>query len=66
MKSKYEIEVQLSGQNGNVFNLMAIVTRALKDHGVSMDEIAEFKKEVTSSKSYDQALRVMMDWVKVN
>ena len=59
-----DISVQLVGQNGNVFNLMGIVIRALRNN-VSGDEVDDFISEVTSSKSYHEALAVMMQWVDV-
>ena len=59
------ISVQLSGQDGNVFNLMGIVIRALRENGFG-DEVDDFVSEVTSSKSYHEALAVMMQWVDVH
>ena len=60
-----DISVQLVGQNGNVFNLMGIVIRALRSNGFG-DEVDDFVSEVTSSKSYHEALAVMMQWVDVH
>jgi len=64
MKSKYDIEVKIIGEDGNVFNLMGIVSRALREHGVEKAEIEQFRKECMSG-DYDNALRTMMDWVRV-
>jgi hypothetical protein len=64
MKSKYDIEVKLTGQDGNVFNLISIVSRALREN-VSREEADAFFKDVTQAKDYDHALRIMMDWVRV-
>ena len=60
-----DISVQLTGQDGNVFNLMGIVIRALHSNGFG-DEVDDFISEVTSSKSYHEALAVMMSWVDVH
>ena len=60
-----DISVQLTGQDGNVFNLMGIVIRALRNNGFG-DEVDDFISEVTSSKSYHEALAVMMQWVDVH
>ena len=60
-----DISVQLTGQDGNVFNLMGVVIRALRSHGFG-DEVDDFISEVTSSKSYHEALAVMMQWVDVH
>ena len=59
-----EITVQLVGQNGNVFNLMAIVANALRKNGFG-EEVQCFITDDTSSKSYHEALAVMMRWVDV-
>lgn len=60
-----DISVQLTGQDGNVFNLMGVVIKALRNNG-SGDEVDDFISEVTSSKSYHEALAVMMQWVDVH
>lgn len=62
--SKTGIKVKLIGEDGNVFNLIGICSKALKDHKMS-DKVTEFQKEVTSSHSYEEALCVMMDWFDV-
>ena len=59
-----DISVQLTGQDGNVFNLMGIVSRALRTNGFG-NEVDDFVSEVTSCKSYHEALAVMMSWVDV-
>ena len=59
-----DISVQLTGQDGNVFNLMGVVIRALRSNGFG-DEVDDFVSEVTSCKSYHEALAVMMSWVDV-
>jgi hypothetical protein len=56
-----DIEVTLTGQDGNVFNLMGIVSKALPAH-----EVYEFRADVMSAQSYDEALRKMMEWVVVH
>ena len=60
-----DISVQLTGQDGNVFNLMGAVIRALRSNGFG-NEVEDFISEVTSSKSYHEALAVMMQWVDVH
>jgi hypothetical protein len=62
--SKTNINVKLTGNDGNVFNLICICTQALRKHGLK-DKIAEFQSEVTSSKSYEEALGVMINWFNV-
>ena len=59
-----EIEVQLTGNDGNAFAIMASVRKALKRAGVSADEVAEYTKQ-SQSGDYDNLLRVAMSWVTV-
>lgn len=60
-----EVTVQLTGENGNIFNLLAIVERGLKNHKVSRNEIAELHTKIFECGSYDEALLVLTNWVNV-
>lgn len=65
-KMKYpNITVKLVGEDGNIFNLMGKVQKALKKAGVSKEEQSQFLEEVSQSNSYDQALQVIMEWMEV-
>ncbi len=59
-----EIEVQLTGNDGNAFAVMGAVKKALKRAKVSADEITEYTKQSMSG-DYDNLLRVAMSWVTV-
>jgi hypothetical protein len=59
-----DVYVQLSGTDGNTGNIMGAVTRALKRHGASQDEIAAMRAEMMSG-DYDNVLRTAMRWVTV-
>ena len=59
-----EIEVQLTGQDGNAFAIMGAVSTALRKGGVPKDEINEYTKESMSG-DYDNLLRTAMSWVTV-
>lgn len=59
-----DIEVQLTGHNANVFNLMSLVTLAMKREGYE-DLVDEFRAEIHSSASYGEALKIMKEWVNV-
>ena len=56
------ITVQLSGNDGNAFAIMATVRKALRRAGVSADEVSEYVKQSTAG-DYDNLLRVAMSWV---
>lgn len=63
---KYDIDVQLSGQNGNIFNLIGVVSAHLRDEGVPSKEITAFTNEVFDSGSYEEALRTIAEYVNVS
>jgi hypothetical protein len=57
------ITVRLVGEDGNIYAIMARVTRALRGAGAPRDEQKAFQDAVTTSRSYDEALGVVMSWV---
>ena len=59
------VEVQMTGQNGNIFAIMGRVQKAMKRAGFAK-ESKELVKEVTSSHSYSEALEVIADYVEVS
>jgi len=72
MEPKFDIEVQLTGKDGNAFNLMGLVSREMKraktEDGTKMctqDDVNQFIKEATES-DYDHLLSTCMKWVNVN
>lgn len=66
MSTKYpEIEVQLSGNDGNAYAIMGAVQRALKRAEVPQHEIEQYLNQSMSG-DYDNLLRVAMNWVSVS
>ena len=63
-KTKTNIKVKLIGEDGNIFNLIGIVSKALRKAG-EKDLAKTFENEVMSSDSYESALGVIMDYVIV-
>jgi hypothetical protein len=59
-----DVQVQLVGEDGNAFAIMGRVASALKDAGVSKEEIDEYYAESTSG-DYDHLLRTAVKWVAV-
>lgn len=57
-------KVQLTGKDGNVFNLLGICTKALKKVGM-YQESTELTNKVFGCGSYDEALCVMMEYCDV-
>jgi hypothetical protein len=64
--TKYpEIEVQLSGEDGNAFAILRTVTTALRRAGIAKEERDSFFDEATSG-DYDHLLQTSMSWVTVS
>ena len=56
---------RLIGENGNIYNLMGIVSKTLKEAG-EHEKADEMVKRITSdAKSYDEALAMLMEYVDV-
>ena len=54
----------LIGQDGNVFNLIGLAARTLRENGLA-DQAKEMTQRAFGSGSYDQALGVIMDYVNI-
>lgn len=66
MKPKYpEVQVQLSGEDGNAFFIIGRVTRAMRKGGAPEKDCKAFAKEAMSG-NYDNVLRAAMKWVNVS
>lgn len=55
---------KLIGEDGNIFNLMGIASRTLRRAGLDT-EAKEMVDRITKSKSYDEALVIIMEYVEV-
>lgn len=57
---------KLIGENGNIFNLMGIASRTLKENGLC-DRVEEMSKKTMEGEatSYDEALRIIMEYVEI-
>lgn len=56
--------VQLTGEDGNIFNLMGLASRALKRAGQAT-QAREMLDRVMSSKSYEDALNIISDYCDI-
>ena len=61
---KVKPDCALIGQDGNIFNLMGIASRTLKQNGMA-DEAKEMCSRVTSSGSYYEALNIIGEYVNI-
>lgn len=57
-------ECKLVGENGNIFNLTAIASNALRRDG-QMQRAREMQQRIFSSHSYDEALSIISQYVEV-
>jgi hypothetical protein len=63
-KPRYDIDVKLTGGDGNAFALLGQVRRALQKAGAPPEEYDKFFKEATAG-DYDELLATCMEWVNV-
>lgn len=59
-----DVEVQLTGVDGNAFVVLGTVSQALRRAGYG-DEVKEFQAEATSG-DYDNLLATVFKWVEVS
>jgi len=57
-------KVKLTGEDGNVFNLVGICSRALKNAG-QKENAKEMQKKIFSCGSYSEALAIMSEYCEV-
>lgn len=55
-------KVKLVGQDGNIYNILGIASRALKEAGYA-NEAKEMQAEVFASDSYQEALSIVLQYV---
>lgn len=65
MTPKFDVDVKLSGQDGNAFAIMGRVREAIRKAGGTSEELKEFIEEATSG-DYDNLLQTCMKWVYVS
>ena len=56
------IVIDLKSPQGNVFYLMGLANRLIKELGLSAEEIAEFKREQASATTYAVHLAILRKW----
>ena len=61
-----EIEVQLSGADGNVFSIIGSVSAALRRARVPREEIDAFQEEAMNCDSYDGVIQLCMRTVEIS
>jgi hypothetical protein len=59
-----DVEVQLSGEDGNAFGIIGKTMKALR-HAGHEDASREYQNEAMSSASYDEVIQTTMRYVEV-
>ena len=63
MTTKYpEAQIQLAGEDGNAFSILARTMKALRRAGVPSDEVTAYHEEATAG-DYGHLLRTTLQWV---
>lgn len=57
---------KLIGENGNIFNLIGIASRSLKESSLP-EQAEEMSNRILGgeARSYDEALRIIMEYVEI-
>lgn len=65
IQPKYpNVTVQLTGNDGNAFTILGVVTKAMRREGISREEQSAFTEEAMSG-DYDNLIQTAMKWVDV-
>lgn len=64
MAQIHKPECRLIGENGNIFNLTAIASNTLRRDG-QMQRAREMQQRIFSSRSYEEALSIISQYVEV-
>lgn len=64
MYNKVKPVCKLVGENGNIFNLMALARKSLRDAGMN-EEADALVHQVVRQKSYEDALNVISRYVEI-
>lgn len=56
------IVIDLKSPQGNVFYLMGLANRLIRELGLSAEEITEFKREQASATTYQAHLKLLRKW----
>lgn len=63
-EEKQKPDCKLIGEDGNVFNLLGIASRTLRQNGMA-EQAVEMRDRVCSSSSYGEALCIIGDYVNI-
>lgn len=61
---KYDVTVKLIGEDGNAWNVIGLVGKALKAAGADQTEVDAFRTEAISG-DYNHLIQTTLKWVKI-
>ena len=64
MAEREEPMCPIIGANGNIFNILGIASRTLKNNNNMADKAKEMYDRVTSSGSYTEALSIITEYIE--
>jgi len=56
---------RLVGEDGNIFNLMGLASKALKRAGLNDESKEMIERITTGAQSYEEAIAIIMEFVDV-
>ena len=62
--AKQKPDCELIGQDGNIFNLMGIASRTLRNNGMA-EQASEMCTRIRASESYNSALCIIGEYVNI-
>lgn len=65
MSSNDKPKCPLIGQDGNIFNLMGIASRTLKNNGMDEQSKGMINRITKEAKSYEEAIGIITEYVEV-
>ena len=64
MTTKFDVDVQLTGTDGNAFAILGRVSQGILEAGGEKSDVIDFQDEAMSG-DYNHLLRTCMEWVNV-
>lgn len=61
---KFDVEVELVGQDGNAYAIMGAIKKALRKAGATNEQVDQYLSESMSG-DYNNLLSVATEWVEV-
>jgi hypothetical protein len=57
-------ELQIEGQDGNIFAVLGAASNVLRKAGVKKEKIEDMRERVFNSESYNEALAIIGEYVE--